>query len=325
MLRTGLFRSRQLCGRIHHHIIARTASPLHAGAARSSMLDAKPDAYGGVLVDPSAVAKHTDPDEFRASLVASLTDWRRADVRGVWLKLPMPACAGLVPVSSELGFEPHHAERDYIMMTAWLPTGAPCTLPPNASHQCGVGMFVPYTAPEDGKTYVLCVQERNGVLKGKGVWKMPTGLVNAREDITEAAVREVEEECGLAVKFESVIALRQSHGWAFGKSDMFFVVACSPVVPPGSKLKDIVLSAQASEIEAVTWRTMDEFSNEEFFQGRPLFRRIMRACRAYADGSYAGLRAMKLGHGLSDREDLLMFGQHDEEVAAADASDVWMS
>jgi hypothetical protein len=34
---------------------------------------------------------------------------------------------------------------------------------------------------------------------------------------------------------------------------------------------------------------------------------------------------MKLGHGLSDREDLLMFGQHDEEVAAADASDVWMS
>ena len=48
------------------------------------------------------------------------------------------------------------------------------------------------------KPYVLCVQERNGVLKGKGVWKMPTGLVNAREDITEAAVREVEEECGLA-------------------------------------------------------------------------------------------------------------------------------
>jgi len=329
----GLFRSFQIRGQIHRIPGKRIASSLHTGTARQTMapgavLDSKLDAYGGVIVDASDVARYTDPDEFRASLVASLTDWRRASVRGVWLKLPMPSCASLVPTAADLGFAPHHAEKDYIMMTAWLPTDAACTLPPNASHQCGVGMFVSYTAPEDGKTYVLCVQERNGVLKGKNVWKMPTGLVNEREDITEAAVREVEEECGLAVSFESVIALRQSHGWAFGKSDMFFVVACSPNVPAGTRLGDIVLRAQESEIEAVTWRTLDEFTNEEFFQGRPLFRTIMKACRAYAEGEYAGLRAMKLGHGLSDREDLLLFGEHEEVVASEDLelkTDVWMS
>lgn len=41
---------------------------------------------------------------------------------------------------------------------------------------------------------VLMVQERNGPLRGMGVWKMPTGLVEVGEDVSHAAVREVLEE-----------------------------------------------------------------------------------------------------------------------------------
>ena len=59
----------------------------------------------------------------------------------------------------------------------------------------------------------------------QGVWKMPTGLVLVGEDITEAAEREVLEETGLEATFESILAIRQSHKAAFGKSDMFFAVA----------------------------------------------------------------------------------------------------
>lgn len=64
--------------------------------------------------------------------------------------------------------------QDYVMMTKWLPTDAADTLPPNASHQVGVGAIV---VNEEQK--VLVVQEANGPLKGQGVWKMPTGLVHA--------------------------------------------------------------------------------------------------------------------------------------------------
>lgn len=53
----------------------------------------------------------------------------------------------------------------------------PCTL------QVGVGALV---INEHGR--MLAVQERNGVLKGRKVWKMPTGLVHAGEDLSEAAV-----------------------------------------------------------------------------------------------------------------------------------------
>ena len=37
---------------------------------------------------------------------------------------------------------------------------------------------------------VLVVQERTGPLRGKGVWKLPTGLVDAGEDLHRAVERE---------------------------------------------------------------------------------------------------------------------------------------
>ena len=58
-----------------------------------------------------------------------------------------------------------------------------------------------------------------------GVWKMVTGLVEVGEDITAAAEREVLEETGVRAAFDAVLAFRQAHGFAFGKSDFFFVVA----------------------------------------------------------------------------------------------------
>lgn len=50
------------------------------------------------------------------------------------------------------------------MMTRWLPDDVPSTLPPNASHQVGVGAFVINENDE-----VLVVQEAMGPLKGKQV------------------------------------------------------------------------------------------------------------------------------------------------------------
>lgn len=60
------------------------------------------------------------------------------------------------------------------MMTKWLPEHLSDTLPPNASHQVGVGAIVVNSRGE-----MLVVQEANGPLRGEGFWKMPTGLVLA--------------------------------------------------------------------------------------------------------------------------------------------------
>ena len=56
---------------------------------------------------------------------------------------------------------------------------------------------------------------------------MPTGLLDRGEDVGEAAAREVAEETGVRASFQSVIALRQAHGFLHGNSDLFFCVACT--------------------------------------------------------------------------------------------------
>ena len=195
------------------------------------------------------------------------------------------------------------AEKDYVMLTRWLPD-TPSTLPSSASHQVGVGAFI----FDEGSRLVLSVQERNGPLKNKQVWKMPTGLVNLGEDITEAVVREVLEETGVDVEFDSVLAIRQSHGFAFGKSDLFFVVACKPVLPNGrAHVQEIPITPQESEIERCAWIPIEEFLNVEFMRSRPLYSQIMDTCAKYASGEYKGIPGAKLSAG-SDRQDLLLFG-----------------
>lgn len=147
-----------------------------AAAAAAPLLAARDDAFGGVVIDHDALP--SDPAAFAASLTASVAAWRAAGKKGLWLKVPL-AKAALVGAAAEAGgFIFHHAEPDYVMMTRWLPAddGVPSTLPPNASHQVGVGAFV-----INERNEVLVVQEANGPLKGKGVWKMPTGLVHQGE------------------------------------------------------------------------------------------------------------------------------------------------
>lgn len=140
-----------------------------------------------MLVDEGALP--SSPGEFHGLLRASIDAWRAQGKRGVWLRVPTSKAA-LAGPAAELGFEFHSASPGWVLMTRWLPSG-PNTLPAGASHQVGVGAIV-----VNSKGELLVVQERNGPLKGTGVWKMPTGLSDYGEDVMDTAVREVHEEAG---------------------------------------------------------------------------------------------------------------------------------
>lgn len=269
------------------------------------------DKYDGFICDADSVA--STPAEFSAQLDASLAAWRQHGYRGIWLKIPASR-AHVIGHAVDRGFEFHHAEKDYVMLTQWL-SDSENKLPPNASHQVGVGAFVLNERRE-----VLVVQERSGPLRGQGVWKMPTGLVQQGEDISEAAEREVLEETGVRARFDSVLAMRQAHGFAFGKSDFFFVVALK--LEPGPQ----ELCMQEDELVGVQWMTLDEYVAIPFTATRPLFQKIHSTCLAYANGTYRGLHGRKLETGFSARQDLLLFGEAADRKGAdlQSGKDAWI-
>ena len=211
------------------------------------------DRYDGVIISSKALP--TDVVSFQTILESSIQFWKENRRRGVWLKVPIEKSV-LVAPAVEAGFVFHHAEKDYVMMNHWLSEDEN-RMPLNASHQVGVGCIV----INNGK--LLMVQEKNGPLRGTGVWKMPTGLSDPGEDLYEAAVREVFEETGIETEFVSIINIRQSHTALFGKSDLFFVCLLKP--------KNTTITMQPAEIAACEWVDAEVYLQQGFFKKSPIF------------------------------------------------------
>ncbi|XP_011031938.1 PREDICTED: nudix hydrolase 8-like isoform X2 [Populus euphratica] len=236
------------------------------------VLDACDDEYGGVVVDQDRLP--VNPDAFAPMLQVSLSHWKMKGKKGIWLKLPLER-SELVPVAVKEGFEYHHAERGYVMLTYWIPEG-PCMLPSNATHQVGVGGFV-----INDKNEVLVVQEKFYAPSFADLWKIPTGFILESEEIYTGAVREVKEETGVDTEFVEVIAFRHAHNLDFDKSDLFFVCMLKP------------LSAQIKvdnlEIQAAKWMPLVEFVAQPLIQEDGLFKKIVDICIAQLGKRYCGL------------------------------------
>ncbi|CAK0866106.1 unnamed protein product [Prorocentrum cordatum] len=174
--------------------------------------------------------------------------------KGVWLQIGIGS-ADLIPIAtSEFGFEFHHAERGHVMLAKWLPKDLPNTLPGNASHTVGVGAVV-----TDSSGRVLLVKEKSGPAARMNIWKLPTGLVDAGEELSDAALREVREETGIVAKFDFLGGFTMNHVGNPAhphKSNMFFIVKCS------ASSSDI--SIQESEIAEARWFTREEWAAMPF-------------------------------------------------------------
>ncbi|PWA76796.1 Nudix hydrolase 6-like protein [Artemisia annua] len=241
------------------------------------LLDAFDDEYGGVIVNPEKLP--VDSNLFASVLHSSISIWRTQGKKGIWLKLPLEKC-DLVPIAVKEGFQYHHAEAGYVMMTYWIPD-EPCMLPANASHQVGVGGFV-----LNDKNEVLVVQEKHCAPELVGLWKLPTGFILESEEIFTGAVREVKEETGIETEFLEVIAFRHAHNVAFEKSDLFFICMLRPVSTE-IKIDDL-------EVQAAKWMPLIEFVEQPLIKGDRMFKKIMDMCIARIGKRYCGLSVHKV-------------------------------
>ncbi|KAI3469002.1 hypothetical protein Pfo_025665 [Paulownia fortunei] len=241
------------------------------------VLDAFDDEYGGVVVNPEQLP--SNPNVFASALHSSMYQWKIKGKKGVWLKLPLER-SDLVPIAVKEGFQYHHAERSYVMMTYWIPDG-PCLLPSNASHHIGVGSFVINDRDE-----VLVVQEKHCPPALLGLWKIPTGFILESEEIYTGAVREVKEETGIDTEFGEVVAFRHAQNVSFEKSDLFFVCMLRPL--------STEIMVDDLEIQAAKWMPLDEFVNQPLIQGDSMFKKIIEICIARLGKRYCGLSVHQL-------------------------------
>ncbi|KAJ7944705.1 Nudix family hydrolase [Quillaja saponaria] len=236
------------------------------------VLDAFDDEYGGVVMDTERLPE--SPSAFAPSLHFSLAHWKKMGKKGIWLKLLVEQ-SELVPIAVKEGFQYHHAEQGYVMLTYWLPEG-PCMLPANASHQVGVGGFVINQNNE-----VLVVQEKHCAPSSSGLWKIPTGFILEAEEIYTGGIREVKEETEIDSEFVEVIAFRHIHNMAFEKSDLFFICMLRPL--------STQIIVEDLEIQAAKWMPLVEFIKQPLIQGDNMFKKVIDICFARLGKHYCGL------------------------------------
>lgn len=71
----------------------------------------------------------------------------------------------------------------------------------------------------------------------------------------DAGIREVFEETGVQTRFESVVSVRHAHGFNFGCSDLYIVMALKPVDETAA-----IVNCQR-EIADSKWMDFDEYLN----------------------------------------------------------------
>ncbi|XP_004134806.1 nudix hydrolase 10 [Cucumis sativus] len=268
-------------------------SPTANDVQHVELLDANEDDYGGVIVE---LDKPMNSEVFVPILRASIANWKQQGKKGVWFKLPIEH-SNLVEAIVKEGFEYHHAEPKYLMLVYWIPEGAH-TLPVNATHQVGIGALVLNENEE-----VLVVQEKNGMFRGTGVWKFPTGVVDEGEDICKAAVREVKEETGVDTEFVEVLAFSQTHQALFGKSDLFFVCVLKPLT--------FEISKQELEIEDAQWMKLKDYTAQPLIQKHGLFNYINNIFIKSIQNQYSGFFPVLTSDVFSSKINLLYLNKND--------------
>ena len=203
-------------------------------------LASSPDQFGGIIVDSEQLPD--DVDEFAERLRNSLNLWREEGRRLVWVDVPIHQ-AQLIPIATSNGFFFHHSNEGDLMLVCRLVEDA--FVPMHATHYIGVGGVVINDRQE---LLVVCERHRR---TAQPYYKLPGGALLPGEHLVDAVLREVREETGVEVKFESLVCFRHWHGYRYGKSDIYFVCRLSPLS------QDVTM--QAEEIEECFWMPVADY------------------------------------------------------------------
>jgi 8-oxo-dGTP diphosphatase len=194
------------------------------------------DKYDGVIIKSFP----KDIVEFEEELTYLINHLE--DKKLLWIKLQIED-SSFIPLLTKYDFVFHHCnERDITLLKRLINDPV---IPTATNHTLGVGAIV----FDDDK--ILVIKDRF-----YDKYKLPGGHIDDSENISTALIREVYEETGVNVEFDSIICLGHFTPGQFNESNLYVVCKAKPL----SYEIDI---QDTHEILEAKWMEIDEFINGE--------------------------------------------------------------
>ena len=199
------------------------------------------DPYNGITIESDSLPKSAKEFEKNLDLLIKETLEKR---NLIWIYIDISK-SDFIPLATSKGFFFHTCDENYILLVKRLKENA--IIPTAANHTLGVGAVV-----INDKNELLVIKERLYTNQ----FKLPGGHIDNEEMISKGCIREVYEETGIDVEFESIVFISHLYPHQFHKSNLYVVCVAKPL-----SFKIDVQDTQ--EIEEAKWLDVDEFLNDE--------------------------------------------------------------
>lgn len=199
------------------------------------------DPYNGITIDSKDLPSSKEEFEVNLDFLIEETQDRR---NLIWIYIDIKK-SDFIPLCVARGFKYHTCDEDFILVVKSLIPDA--IIPTAANHTLGVGAVVFNNNDE-----ILVIKEKISNLG----YKLPGGHIDNGEMISTALEREVYEETGIDVEFESIISLGHFYPHQFHKSNLYVLCIAKP--------KTFEINIQdTKEIIDAKWIKVNEYLEDE--------------------------------------------------------------
>ena len=184
--------------------------------------------YDGIIVDNKTLPQKKDA--FKNEIVRLIETLKNKKL--LWIKIPIEK-SKFIPILTNLDFEFHHCDEKNLMLVKKLAQDS--IIPTSKNYIVGVGAIVFY----EGRLLVIKDRFSTG-------YKLPGGHIDKNESIKNAVKREVYEETGINIEFESIVNIGHFRNGQFGESNLY-IVCTAKSISKNIKIND------SSEIAEARW------------------------------------------------------------------------